>query len=121
MERLLDMTTGALLLSFAMLGTCYNMTLLMMSVNPGGWCCEPAGGSLRKVKQHKKKSDQTWGPKWDQIFEIRAPGVVWSSRAIPLGAKMAQDAIWDASGAPFGGLVGRIMAPGWTKLGPRWR
>ena len=42
----------------------------------------------------------------------------------PLGAKMAQDAIWDASGAPFGGLVGRIMAPGWAKMPlcwPTWR
>ena len=50
--------------------------------------------------------------------------MVWSSQAISRGAKMAQDAIWDASGAPFGGLVGRIMAPGWAKMPlcwPTWR
>ena len=111
MERLLDMTTGALLLSFAMLGPCYNMTLLMMSVNPGGWCCEPAGGSLRKVTQHRKNLIKHGVQNGIKSFKIRAPGVVWSSRAILLGAKMAQDAIWDASGAPFGGLVGRTMAP----------
>ena len=39
----------------------------------------------------------------------------------PLGAKMAQDAIWGESGAPFGCLLGRILAPRWAKLEPRWR
>ena len=34
---------------------------------------------------------------------------------------MAQDAIWSASGAPFGWLLGRILAPRWAKLEPRWR
>ena len=51
----------------------------------------------------------------------------WDSRGTfelmgdPLGAKMAQDAIWGASGAPFGCLLGRILAPRWAKLEPRWR
>ena len=42
----------------------------------------------------------------------------------PLGAKMAQDAIWGASGAPFGCLLGRILAPRWAKMAlcwPTWR
>ena len=38
----------------------------------------------------------------------------------PPGAKMAQDAIWDASGALFGGLFGRILAPRWAKMAPSW-
>ena len=42
----------------------------------------------------------------------------------PLGAKMAQDAIWGESGAPFGCLLGRILAPRWAKMAlswPTWR
>ena len=35
----------------------------------------------------------------------------------PLGAKIAQDAIWGASGAPFGCLLGRILAPSWSQDG----
>jgi len=38
----------------------------------------------------------------------------------PLGAKMAQDAIWSAFGAPFGWLLGRILAPRWAKMVPSW-
>ena len=38
----------------------------------------------------------------------------------PPGAKMAQDAILDASGALFGGLLGRILAPRWAKMVPSW-
>ena len=34
----------------------------------------------------------------------------------PLGAKMAQDASWIASGAPFGGVLGLIWLPRWPKL-----
>ena len=33
---------------------------------------------------------------------------------------MAQDAIWSASGAPFGWLLGRILAPRWAKMAPSW-
>ena len=57
----------------------------------------------------------------------------WGSRGTfellgdPLGAKMAQDAIWSASGGPFGWLLGRILAPRWRQVGqlgakmcPRW-
>ena len=42
----------------------------------------------------------------------------------PLGAKMAQDAIWSASKAPFGWLLGRILALRWAKMAlswPTWR
>ena len=35
----------------------------------------------------------------------------------PLGAKMAQDASWIASGAPFGDVLGLILSPRWPKLG----
>ena len=45
----------------------------------------------------------------------------------PPGAKMAQDAIWDASGALLGGPLGRILAPSCGQdgatlpnLAPRW-
>ena len=33
---------------------------------------------------------------------------------------MAQDAIWSASGAPFGWLLGRILAPRWAKMALSW-
>ena len=39
----------------------------------------------------------------------------------PPGAKMPQGADWDVLGAPFGGLLERILAPRWAKLEPRWR
>ena len=35
----------------------------------------------------------------------------------PLGAKIARNAIWDASGAPFGCLLGRILGPSWSQDG----
>ena len=38
-----------------------------------------------------------------------------------LGARMVQDASWEASGAPLRYLLGRILAPRWAKLEPRWR
>ena len=34
----------------------------------------------------------------------------------PSSAKMAQDASWIASGAPFGDLLGLILLPRWPKL-----
>ena len=54
-------------------------------------------------------------------MKIEAPGALFEGLGDPLGAKMAQDAILDASGALFGGLLGRILAPRWAKLRPRWR
>jgi len=33
---------------------------------------------------------------------------------------MVQDAIWSAFGAPFGWLLGRILAPRWAKMVPSW-
>ena len=33
---------------------------------------------------------------------------------------MAQDAICGASGAPFGWVLGRILAPRWAKMAPSW-
>ena len=39
----------------------------------------------------------------------------------PLGAKVALDAVWTASGTPFGGLLGAILAPRWARMAPRWR
>ena len=38
----------------------------------------------------------------------------------PLGAKVAQDVIRRASGAPFGWLLGRILAPRRGKMAPSW-
>jgi hypothetical protein len=49
-------------------------------------------------------------------MKIEAPGALFEVLGDPLGAKMAQDAIWSASGAPFGWLLGRILAPRWAKL-----
>ena len=52
------------------------------------------------------------------IFE--APGALWSSWATrPPGAKMTQDASWEASWASFGGLVGRILQPSWRQDGAK--
>ena len=40
-----------------------------------------------------------------------------SNLDLPSGAKMAQDASWIASGAPFGDVLGLILSPRWPKLG----
>ena len=44
-------------------------------------------------------------------------GAVLEHFGDPLGAKMAQDASWIASGAPFGDVLGLILSPRWPKLG----
>ena len=44
-------------------------------------------------------------------------GAVLEHFGDPLGATMAQDASWIASGAPFGNVLGFILSPRWPKLG----
>ena len=44
-------------------------------------------------------------------------GAVLEHFGDPLGAKMAQDASWSASGAPFGDVLGLILSPRWPKFG----
>ena len=55
-----------------------------------------------------------------KIVENRGSRGTFEVLGDPLGAKMAQDAICGASGAPFGWLLGRILAPRWAKMAPSW-
>ena len=53
-------------------------------------------------------------------FGSRFKEKLWSGAlGRPLGAKMAQDAGWETSGSPFGGLVGRILQPSWGQDGAK--
>ena len=56
-----------------------------------------------------------------KINEKFIPRVVLELLWDPLGARVAQDAIWTASGTPFGGLLGAILAPRSARMAPRWR
>ena len=53
-------------------------------------------------------------------FENSTLGLVLEPFWHPLGAKVALDAIWTASGAPLAGLLGPILAPRWAKMAPSW-
>ena len=91
--------------------------------------CQTCGWKLeKKLKQDDENMLENGFENGAEIgvksLTIRAPGELLGD---PPGAKMAQDAIWDASGAPFGDLLGRILAPRWRQVGqlgakmcPRW-
>ena len=51
-----------------------------------------------------------------KILRIRISRAGLEVLGDPVGAKMAQDASWIASGAPFGDLLGLILSPRWPKL-----
>ena len=77
----------------------------------------PAAGTWRKLL--KKLIE--FGPKFEEkSLKIKGSRGTFEVLGDPLGAKMAQDAIWSASGAPFGWLLGRILAPKWAKMVPSW-
>ena len=58
-------------------------------------------------------------------FSLKMITSLWGySLGRPLGAKMAPHAIWTACGAPFGGLLGLMLAPRcpkWRQDEPSWR
>ena len=66
------------------------------------------------------KWNRKWSRNWGQILENSSSRGGLELLGDPPGAKMAQDVILDASGAPFEQLLGRILAPRWAKMAPSW-
>ena len=75
-----------------------------------GWKLKKAAWKINRFRcKIRWKIDENWGSRG--TFAVVGDA---------LGSKMAQDAIWSASGAPFGWLLGRILAPRWAKMAPSW-